>query len=149
MFTRSRITSRAYAIVPLLLASLLLTACKDESTSAQSASVNASVYPIPSPDGIWNIIEPPEFPDTYSPPEQYAVATVDVAALQAVLDSAPSEMSRDTSGAVSMSLPLPDETFGTFNIARVYWSNKHTNLVNDLPHESWLAPGAWGTLEVK
>jgi hypothetical protein len=43
---------------------------------------------------------------------------------------------------------VSDKT-GTFNIARVYWSDKHANLVNDLPHESWLAPRAWGTLVVK
>jgi len=38
---------------------------------------------------------------------------------------------------------------GTSNIARVYWSNKHSNLVNDLPSEAWFNPGSWGVIEVK
>ena len=35
---------------------------------------------------------------------------------------------------------------GTINTARVYWSNKETNLVNDLPFEAWLAPQKWGVV---
>lgn len=35
---------------------------------------------------------------------------------------------------------------GTINTARVYWSNKETNLVNDIPFEAWLAPHKWGVL---
>ncbi|MHC4884144.1 MAG: sugar-binding protein [Planctomycetota bacterium] len=33
---------------------------------------------------------------------------------------------------------------GTINTARVYWSNKNTNLVNDMPIEAWFEPAAWG-----
>ncbi|MBS3764544.1 MAG: hypothetical protein KGZ25_14695, partial [Planctomycetes bacterium] len=36
---------------------------------------------------------------------------------------------------------------GTANVARTYWSNKHTNLVNDLPSEALLYPKSWGVLE--
>ncbi len=39
---------------------------------------------------------------------------------------------------------LSDEA-GTINTARVYWANKMTNLVNDLPSEAWLYPNRWGT----
>lgn len=35
---------------------------------------------------------------------------------------------------------------GQINIARTYWANPNTNLVNDLPQESWLTPNAWGEL---
>lgn len=33
---------------------------------------------------------------------------------------------------------------GTLNMARTYWSNKATNLTNDMPSEAWLQPGSWG-----
>jgi hypothetical protein len=33
---------------------------------------------------------------------------------------------------------------GLINVARAYWSNSATNLVNDLPEESWLVPASWG-----
>jgi hypothetical protein len=33
---------------------------------------------------------------------------------------------------------------GTFNTARVYWSNKNTNLVNDQPSEALLQPRGFG-----
>ena len=38
---------------------------------------------------------------------------------------------------------LSDPT-GTFNTARVYWSNKHTNLVNDQPNEAQINPKGFG-----
>jgi len=38
---------------------------------------------------------------------------------------------------------------GTQTIARHYWSNKNTNLVNDVPGEAELTPKVWGTLELK
>lgn len=38
---------------------------------------------------------------------------------------------------------------GTVNMARAYWSNKKTNLVNDEPAESWLAPSEWGELKFR
>lgn len=37
---------------------------------------------------------------------------------------------------------------GTINTARTYWSNKQTNLVNDLPSEAWLYPSQWGTINI-
>lgn len=36
------------------------------------------------------------------------------------------------------------DSAGTVNTARVYWSNRNTNLVNDIPHEAMLSPSAWG-----
>jgi len=38
---------------------------------------------------------------------------------------------------------LSDPT-GTINTARVYWANKHTNLVNDQPNEAILQPQGFG-----
>ncbi len=38
---------------------------------------------------------------------------------------------------------------GTVNMARAYWSNKKTNLVNDEPAESWLTPSEWGELKFR
>ncbi len=35
---------------------------------------------------------------------------------------------------------------GTENVARVYWSNQDTNLVNDLPSEAILQPARWATM---
>jgi hypothetical protein len=35
---------------------------------------------------------------------------------------------------------------GMINVARTYWSNRMTNLVNDLPLEAWFTPEAWGEL---
>ena len=35
---------------------------------------------------------------------------------------------------------------GTANVARTYWSNPATNLVNDLPSEAWLYPATWGEM---
>jgi hypothetical protein len=38
---------------------------------------------------------------------------------------------------------------GTIDVARTYWSNQHTNLVNDMPIEAWLTPDQWGTFEFR
>jgi hypothetical protein len=38
---------------------------------------------------------------------------------------------------------------GTVTIARQYWSNKSTGLVNDVPGEADLTPTLWGTFELK
>ena len=38
---------------------------------------------------------------------------------------------------------------GTTTIARQYWSNKSTGLVNDVPGEADLSPTLWGTLELE
>lgn len=35
---------------------------------------------------------------------------------------------------------------GNANTARVYWSNKNTNLVNDIPHEAKLEPVRWAEI---
>jgi hypothetical protein len=35
---------------------------------------------------------------------------------------------------------------GTVNLARLYWSNKATGLVNDVPGEMMPEPGRWGTV---
>jgi len=35
---------------------------------------------------------------------------------------------------------------GSINVVRTYWSNKDTNLVNDLPQEAWFRPAKLGTL---
>ncbi len=34
---------------------------------------------------------------------------------------------------------------GMINVARTYWANRLTNLVNDEPSEAWLYPAQWGT----
>ncbi len=44
---------------------------------------------------------------------------------------------------------IASDSAGTSNAARVYWSNKSTNLVSDLPSEAWLYPAAWGELLVE
>jgi len=41
---------------------------------------------------------------------------------------------------------ISSDQAGTLNIARTYWSNRQTNLVNDEPSEAWFAPERWGTL---
>lgn len=41
---------------------------------------------------------------------------------------------------------ISSNSAGQINIARTYWTNPNTNLVNDLPQESWLTPNAWGEL---
>ena len=35
---------------------------------------------------------------------------------------------------------------GTTTVARTYWSNSATGLVNDIPGEAELTPKLWGTL---
>ena len=42
---------------------------------------------------------------------------------------------------------ISSDAAGKINTARTYWSNPHTNLVSDLPHEAWLYPAAWGEME--
>ena len=44
---------------------------------------------------------------------------------------------------------ISSDAAGKINTARTYWSNPHTNLVNDLPHEAWLYPNAWGRLTLE
>ncbi|MDD4921505.1 MAG: sugar-binding protein [Bacteroidales bacterium] len=39
---------------------------------------------------------------------------------------------------------ISSDVDGRINIARTYWSNQATNLVNDEPMESWLFPATWG-----
>ena len=68
--------------------------------------------------------------------------TVQAAIPWAQIGFAPSEGAK-VRGDVGMIL---SDAHGTINTARVYWSNKNTNLVNDLPIEAWLAPNRWGTL---
>lgn len=41
---------------------------------------------------------------------------------------------------------ISSDPAGQINVARTYWANPNTNLVNDLPQESWLSPNAWGEL---
>lgn len=41
---------------------------------------------------------------------------------------------------------VSSDASGTINTARTYWSNKDTNLVNDLPQEAWFSPSAWGAI---
>lgn len=41
---------------------------------------------------------------------------------------------------------ISSDAEGLTNVARTYWSNKDTNLVSDLPQESWLYPNTWGQL---
>jgi hypothetical protein len=38
---------------------------------------------------------------------------------------------------------------GTQTIARHYWSNQNTNLVNDIPGEADLTPKLWGAFELE
>jgi len=41
---------------------------------------------------------------------------------------------------------IASDASGTQNAARVYWSNKDTNLTSDLPSEAWMQPAAWGEI---
>jgi len=41
---------------------------------------------------------------------------------------------------------ISSDAQGMIDVARTYWSNTATNLVNDLPLEAWLYPQAWGEL---
>ncbi|HBC86718.1 MAG TPA: hypothetical protein DCZ94_07180 [Lentisphaeria bacterium] len=38
---------------------------------------------------------------------------------------------------------------GTMTVSRQYWSNKETNLVNDIPGEADLAPNRWGVITLE
>lgn len=38
---------------------------------------------------------------------------------------------------------------GIINIARTYWANSSTGLVNDEPQESWIYPATWGELTLE
>lgn len=44
---------------------------------------------------------------------------------------------------------ISSDSRGMINTARTYWSNKDTNLVNDLPSEAWFSPSKWGEIEIK
>ena len=41
---------------------------------------------------------------------------------------------------------ISSDAAGAINVARTYWTNKDTNLVNDLPQEAWLFPATWGRI---
>ncbi len=41
---------------------------------------------------------------------------------------------------------ISSDPTGQINTARTYWSNKDTNLLSDLPQESWFNPQSWGEL---
>jgi hypothetical protein len=41
---------------------------------------------------------------------------------------------------------ISSDAQGLIDIARTYWANPTTNLVNDLPSEAWLYPETWGEL---
>ena len=115
--TRNIINRYTFGLFSILFTSLLLTACGDQAGNSSNADFLAAEQRGPSPDGIWTFIEPPEFPSDYSPPREFAVATVDDKALQAILAQAPPELSSAPgSGGVRMSLPLPDQSFATVNI---------------------------------
>jgi hypothetical protein len=44
---------------------------------------------------------------------------------------------------------ISSDATGLINIARNYWAQLPTNLVNDLPIESWLTPQGWGDFAVE
>jgi hypothetical protein len=41
---------------------------------------------------------------------------------------------------------ISSDTEGKINVARTYWANANTGLVNDEPFEAWFKPEFWGTL---
>lgn len=41
---------------------------------------------------------------------------------------------------------IASDASGTVNAARIYWANKDTNLVSDMPQESWMYPATWGEI---
>ncbi|MBA3686006.1 MAG: hypothetical protein H0W72_12325, partial [Planctomycetes bacterium] len=63
---------------------------------------------------------------------------VEVALPLAALGLKPTGLLRGDVGIIS------SDAAGLINVARTYWSNQHTNLVNDLPQEAWFEPSAWG-----
>jgi hypothetical protein len=44
---------------------------------------------------------------------------------------------------------ISSDAQGMVNVARTYWANPNTNLVNDEPLEAWLYPDTWGELNFK
>jgi hypothetical protein len=56
------------------------------------------------------------------------------------------ESGRSFSGDVGF---ISSDASGTSNTARTYWSNRRTNLVNDLPSEAWFDPSSWGTFTLR
>jgi hypothetical protein len=44
---------------------------------------------------------------------------------------------------------ISSDATGLINIARNYWAQPPTNLVNDLPIESWLTPQGWGDFAIE
>jgi hypothetical protein len=44
---------------------------------------------------------------------------------------------------------IASDAAGLTNIARTYWAQPATNLVNDLPSEAWFSPRGWGELAVE
>ncbi len=44
---------------------------------------------------------------------------------------------------------ISSNALGIINVARTYWSNQATNLVNDEPLEAWLYPNSWGEILIK
>ncbi|PTY00980.1 hypothetical protein DB346_15355 [Verrucomicrobia bacterium LW23] len=44
---------------------------------------------------------------------------------------------------------ISSDSAGRINVARTYWSNRQTGLVNDLPEEARLTPAQWGTLKLE
>jgi hypothetical protein len=88
--------------------------------------------------------------------------------VEVLKDAVVSVKTRDGAYCVELSVPLKDIGFkpvagktrgdvgfissdskGMINTARTYWSNKNTNLVNDLPSEAWFIPSKWGEIEIK
>lgn len=41
---------------------------------------------------------------------------------------------------------ISSDADGKINVSRTYWSNKDTNLVNDMPSEAWFNPADWGII---
>jgi len=41
---------------------------------------------------------------------------------------------------------IASDASGTINTARIYWANKDTNLISDLPAEAWMYPTSWGEI---
>ena len=69
--------------------------------------------------------------------KRYAVElSVPLAALG--LAPAPGLVVRGDAGVIA------SDADGTRDVARSYWADPATNLVNDLPSEAWLEPAAWG-----
>ncbi|MFC6669433.1 reprolysin-like metallopeptidase [Marinobacterium aestuariivivens] len=66
-----------------------------------------------SPDGLWQIIADPEYPEGFRAPRSFVAATLNKAALERILASAPPESS-DAEGGIAgteFTLPLPSGEF--------------------------------------